>query len=447
MTSNTSYLTRRARNAALAAFALLAASCSDFLVADNPGAVKATDVNDPAYVALIANAPIFAFQNAIDDVTYWNGQFTDEIWNRAVFVEEGQIDRRDMYSEMTYITAFMYNPMQRSRFLAEDAARRLKTIISPDSSGRFLPIGRAHAYAALNYVTLGEMMCTTPIDLGVPRDWDTMMNNTMAHADTAITIATATKTFLNSQAVVNANLVAQADSVIRLASVVAARAALNKGDFAKATTYANAVPATGWEFREYYHDNTTAQLHRVFDRIGGTANNGTMLNTPFYTKTLNDPRMPRITTAGGTQGKPLSPSSYSTFNNTVAGAPFAGQMSFRIASSLEAQYIIHEATPATAAAVTFIDARRAAGGLGPSGLLPTDATGIRAELREQRSRDFYLDNHRLGDLRRYIKLYNVNNFEQGPYPGSTTGQIFNATTFCWPLPTSEINDNPNIPKG
>jgi hypothetical protein len=445
MTFNTRHLTRGARHVALAASVLLGASCSDFLVADNPGAVKATDVNDPAYVALIANAPIFAFQNAIDDVTYWNAQFTDELWNRAVFVEEGQIDRRDLYSEMSYITAFMYNPMQRARFLAEDAARRLKTIIPSDSSGRFLPIGRAHAYAALNYVTLGEMMCTTPIDLGVPRDWDTMMNNAISHADTAITIATATKAFLNSQTTVNANLVAQADSVIRLASVVAARAALNRGENARATTYAGAVPATGWEFREYYHDNTTAQLHRTYERLQ-LGSNATMLNTPFMAKT-GDPRLPRINSTSGTNGKPLSPPSYSSFNNTVAGAPLVAQMGFRIASSLEAQYVIHEANPTTLAAVTFIDSRRAAGLQGPSGIAVGDAAAVRAELREQRSRDFYLDNHRLGDLRRYIKLYNVNLFEQGAYPGSTTGQIFNPTTFCWPLPTSEINDNPNIPKG
>ena len=440
MTINTRHLTRRARVAAVCAFALLGASCSDFLVADNPGAVRATDVNDPAYVALIANAPIFAFQNSIDDVTYWNAQFTDELWNRAVFVEEGQIDRRDMYAEMTYITAFMYNPLQRSRFLAEDAAKRLKTIISPDSSGRFLPIGRAHAYAAMNYVALGEMMCSTPINLGPARDWDTMMNDAIAHADTAITIATATRTFLQAQTVVNANLVAQADSVIRLASVTAARAALNRGENARATTYANAVPAAGWEFREYYHDNTTAQLHRSYERLV-LGNNATMLNTPFFAKT-GDPRIPRTVSTTTTNGRPLAPTSYSAW--TAAGAALGPQMSFRIASSLEAQYIIHEANPTTAAAVTFIDSRRTAGGQTASGITVGDATAVRAELREQRSRDFYLDNHRLGDLRRYIKLYNVNLFEQGAYPGSTTGQIFHPTTFCWPLPTSEINDNPNI---
>jgi hypothetical protein len=137
MTTLTSYLSRRSTALAAGALILGGAACSDFLIAENPGAVKEADITDVAYVALLANGPIFAFQNAIDDVTYWNGQMTDEIWNQDVFVEEGQIDRRELYPEMTYMTAFTYNPMQRARFVAEDAARRLKIIIPPDSAARW----------------------------------------------------------------------------------------------------------------------------------------------------------------------------------------------------------------------------------------------------------------------------------------------------------------------
>jgi hypothetical protein len=88
-----------------------------------------------------------------------------------------------------------------------------------------------------------------------------------------------------------------------------------------------------------------------------------------------------------------------------------------------------------------VNTRRAAGSQPP-----VDLTGnaLMAELRDQRSRDFYLDNHRLGDLRRYLKYYQVDLFPKGPYPGSTTGQVYDETITCWPLPTSEINDNPNI---
>lgn len=111
-----------------------AAACTDFLTAENPGAVEEPDVNSPAYTNLIANGPTFAYQFGHSEVTYWNGQLTDELLNRAVFVEEGQIDRRELYSDMSYINAFMYGPMQRSRFLSEDAAKRLKIILTDSAS-------------------------------------------------------------------------------------------------------------------------------------------------------------------------------------------------------------------------------------------------------------------------------------------------------------------------
>jgi len=91
-----------------------------------------------------------------------------------------------------------------------------------------------------------------------------------------------------------------------------------------------------------------------------------------------------------------------------------------------------------------VNTRRAAGLQTPV-TLAGDA--LMAELRDQKSRDFYLDNHRLGDLRRYKKYYNVDLFPKGPYPGSTTGQVYNEAIDCWPLPTNEINDNPNVPRG
>jgi hypothetical protein len=113
-----------------------AAACNDFLQAENPGAVEEPDVNNPAYSTLIANGPIFGFQDSHDDATYWNAQLTDELFNRAVFAEEGQIDRREMYSDMTYINAFIYAPMQRARFLGDDAAKRLKVILGDSASRR-----------------------------------------------------------------------------------------------------------------------------------------------------------------------------------------------------------------------------------------------------------------------------------------------------------------------
>jgi hypothetical protein len=434
-----SFMTPRARRRIVAMVAVLAATgaagCSDFLVAENPGAVQETDVNDPAYLTLIANGPIFAFQFAHTEVTYWNGQFTDELFNRATFIEEGQIDRRDLYSDMTYINAFIYGPLQRSRFLGEDAAARLKVILA-DSAARDLRVARSLAYAAYSYVYLGEAMCVTPINVGVPKSTAEMMADAITRFEEAIAIGSAARTDLLARTPVDANAVLAADSVINFARVGAARAALNRNDKAAAITFATPVPAA-FDFRAYYTDNTTGQRNRTFERLQ-LGSNAYMLNTPFNAKT-GDPRLPRIAT-GTRATTPLSPPSYSTFNNTLAGAQFAPVMSVRIASGLEARYIIAEAQGPTPATLDFVNERREAG-LQPPVSLTGDA--LMAELREQRSRDFYLDNHRLGDLRRYKEYYNVDLFPSGPYPGSTTGLVYNEQITCWPLPRAELNGNPN----
>jgi hypothetical protein len=432
---------RRVVVAALAVVALTgAAACNEFLVAENPGAVEEPDVNDPAYVTLIANGPIFALQTAVDDATYWNGQLADEIHNREVFIEEGQIDRRELYPEMTYITAFMYSPMQRARFLGEDAARRLKLILG-DTASRDLRVARSLAYAGMAYVYLGEMNCETPVDLGVPMTPEETFAEAIERFEEAITIADAAKQFLQSRPTPDANAIAATDSVRNLALVGAARAALNRDEKPRAIAFASQVPAN-FDFREYYSDNTTNQLHRTYNRLT-QGSSGNLLNTPFQAM-AGDPRVPRVAgTAAPRGGVPLSPPSYSSYNGTVAGAPFTPTMSFRIASGLEARYIIAEAQGPTQATNDFVNERRAVG-LQPAVTLTGDA--LMAELRNQRSRDFYLDNNRLGDLRRYKKYYGIDLFPKGPYPGSTSGQIYNEAIDCWPLPRSEIDQNPNIPK-
>ena len=433
---------RVARLMSLGALALAlgtATGCENFLTAENPGAVEAEDLNDAIYAGLIASGPIFGFQDANDDITYWNGQLTDELYNRAVFVEEGQIDRRELYSDMTYINAFLYAPMQRARFLSEDAVTRL-TVILTDTVGRDLRVARALAYGGYTYITLGEMMCTTPIDRSVPKTWDEMMTAAVAKFDSAVTIATAAKAYLQTVTPVTATItaaIAGTDSVKNFALVGAARASLNKNDKAKALTYAQQVP-TDFVFRAYYSANTAGQSNRTWDRLTN-GKNANLLNTPFAAMTT-DPRIPRIAGTTADAGTPLSPPSYSTFSNTLAGAAFAATSSMRIASGLEAQYIVAEANGPTAATLDFVNTRRAAGLQ-----TPTAATGdaLMTELRDQRSRDFYLDNHRLGDLRRYKRFYQVDLFPKGAYPGSTSGAVYNGAIDCWPLPTNEINDNPN----
>ena len=73
-------------------------------------------MNNAANADILVNGAIATYQVSHAEITYWNAQLTDELFNRAVFAEEGEIDRRELYSDMTYINAFMYAPMQRARY-------------------------------------------------------------------------------------------------------------------------------------------------------------------------------------------------------------------------------------------------------------------------------------------------------------------------------------------
>ena len=443
---------RVARRAAAAALALglgALGGCNDFLTAENPGAIKTEDLTDPRYISALANTGQMGFQNAQDDVIYWTGQFVDELRNTAVFAEEGKIDRRELFSDMTYLNAFTYGPMQTARFLAEDASSRLIRILG-DSAGRDVRVARNLAYAGYSYVYLAEMMCVTPINRGVPKTSAEMFGDAIAKFDSTIAIATAARAFAQAQVPVNATLSAVADSIRFFALVGAARAALNRDELARAIGYATQVPAN-FVWREWYSENTTGQRHRVYDRLQ-LGSNAVLTSTPFAAMTT-DPRVPRFTSPAAIAGKPLSPPSYTTYNDSLGNSAgrFAAVMGHRIASGLETRYVIAEASlrggtgtgaMTDAQVLAFLNERRTAG---RQTALPAGTTrdAMLVELRDQRSRDFYLDGHRLGDLRRYREFHGVDLFPKGPYPGSTTGQVYNETVFCWPLPTTELNDNPN----
>jgi hypothetical protein len=133
----------------------------------------------------------------------------------------------------------------------------------------------------------------------------------------------------------------------------------------------------------------------------------------------------------------------------LVGIDFSQTGWMRLASYREAAYILAEALGNTPANVTFLNAQRALGGdaaLGGTAPLvaPTDADYF-ASLREQRRREFWGDNHRIADLRRYITQYNVNDFQTGLYPGTSTGEQYGTQT-CLPLTLAENQGNPNIPK-
>jgi hypothetical protein len=453
--------------------ALIAAGCDEFLTATNPGIIQETRLGDTSLVDLMANSAVGALQDVYSWMADYGSMYTDETRNHASFFEEGLYDQRRLQPDNGTLSTFHYAPLMRARWLADSLAARIRTIYG-DSATHDLRVARTYAMAGFDLVILGEYFCEVPVPppgerYSAPVKSDSIFSLAMARFDSAIKIAAASKA-ANQKVTTGPSLAAAqravlgADSVRNFALVAKARAALNKGDKTTALATAKQVTsmggATEFEYRVYYNDNTALSLVNRFspDFSGGA---GVTVRSVTGTRfiSLDDARVPHPINAttgaplaeaatGGNWVVPNAGASFSTFNNTKTGADFTNSTSIRIASMLEARYIIAEAGGAGGtnlegqSNVTFVESRRNAF---PSSTAAaaTTAANFMDNLMDQRRRDFFLDGHRMGDLRRYRNKNGTDLWEKGAMYGTTT--TFNDQT-CWPMNVAEITNNPMVPK-
>lgn len=426
--------------------AILAASasaCSDFLKVTNPGAIEEKNIDNPAYMALLVNGVIGEFQPAYTGTALYSAILTDEVSNWHGFSENIEIDNRSVSAGNGTASSLVYTPLQSTRFLADSATTFIKNFLG-DTASRDVRLARVIDYAGYSYILLGEQMCTSPIGITRAYSPEELFGIAVDRFKAAIDVATAAKTYNTGLGTAGAKNAAAADSLLNLARVGAARASLDLGKFSDAATYASAVPST-FAFKAYYSANSTRENNQFFAAASGGSNAEFIgiTSTPFEGIT-GDPRVPRPAAREGTQqGQtfvPKSPLMYSTYDGTLAGGQFSRASIVTFASGLEAQYIAAEAQGVNAANVAFLNSRRAIGG-DAALTAPTDPV-FKAALRDQRARDLYLAGYRLGDLRRYKKLYSVDLWQHGTYTSPVPAPPTFGDTECWPIPLAEISKNP-----
>jgi hypothetical protein len=460
----------RARRAAFLAAALVApaalAGCKDFLTARNPGAVEEPRLADSSMIDLMVNGVIGEFQGGSQSgyawLAYYSAIYTDELRNHHVFFEEGLFDQRRVNPDNGTYSFFLYTPLQRARWLADSVAGRIRAL-KGDAAGTDIRLARTYGYAGHALILLGELLCESPVPVGeryaAPLPSDQVLALAVQRFDSAIKISRAVRAAAAALPPTTATAAAmtRADSITNWALVGAARASLQRNDKPKALEYARQVAGMGtsndFEFRVYFNETAANGIYNLYrDRVSGGAGvtTGSVSGTNYIA--LDDARVPHPLTAtgapqaevatGGSFVVPNSGPSFSSFNGTKTGADFTYGGWMRIASLLEARYIIAEAEGPTPENIAFIESRRT---LFPSTTTPTpvDATNFMASLREQRRRDFYLDGHRMGDLRRYERQQGVDLWPSGAYftPPTQYG-----TQKCWPLTLAEATNNPMVPK-
>lgn len=406
-----------------------AAGCDSLLDVDNPATIASEDLNNTDVVANLVNGVVSRFQFMYDDLALYSAIVTDEAVTGHNFETIQRVDLRRIAKENSDI----YGPLQLTRAAADSFEARLVRLM-PDSAGRNLGLARVQAYGSMTYTLMGEFLCSAPVD--PTQDVvssDSMFRLAIDRANRSIATITAYRASAGAAA-------SRADSVLNLARLSAARAYLNLGDRAQAIAYASQIPLS-FEFRSHYDVANSNNI--FFTSVAGTNRN---LGVDVAFRGLNDPRV-RFNSAGGTGHDqatilfaPLLGPSFSGYSatGTTASQAFLRETSIRFASGLEARYIVAEAQGPTAANVEFINSRRAIGGQAPL-VSPTDAQFL-AALQDQRRRDFFLDGHRQGDLRRYIRLYNQNYYPTGTHPNAARGEY--GTDVCFVPNQAEIVGNP-----
>jgi hypothetical protein len=418
-------MTTLRRFVAGAAIACSVAGCDDLLKVTNPGSLDEGQLTDPALEQFLINGAIGEFQFGYVNYALWSGVLGDE-----VFTDHSNLNFRPLalhnFDDLNATNELVYGSLQRARQSADDAADRVKIMAGANATSS-LNVARALIYGGYSYVLLGEGFCEAPVNLSAALPSTELLTRAIARFDEGITVATAARTGAD---------VAAAQDLIYMAQVGAARASLWLGDLVKARTYAELVPIT-YERWAFYSANSTRENNALY--IGVRPQFPYVGMQPAF-QGLNDPRVPQPTSRLSLNlhpiFPPLKPSMYSEWTGTGTGQTIELNTNIRIASGLEARYIVVEADGPNAAMLTFVNARRAVGGKPPVDL---NGSALLTEFRVQRSLDFYLTGLRLGDLRRYAAA-GTDLFPTGVFP---IGLESYGSMHCFIVPRSEKSSNPN----
>ena len=405
------------------AVALLAA-CHDILEQSDPGQLG-TGVFAPENADLIVNSARGDFECAYNEYIVSSGVFTDELANAISQSTNFDMDRRTITPDEAYGTndctsqqfPAVYTPLSAARASNDTAVRYLEGWTDEQVPNRSALIGEASAYAGYSLILLGEGMCSAAINLGPELTPPQIFAEAKTRFDTAVVAATR----------------AGDDQMLQFALLGRARTLLDLGNPADAAADAAQIQP-GFEV-DIDHDPTATRRQNlvwVHTQLALFSSVDTSIQTAYAA--TNDPRI-AVTSTGklGSDGQTVV-----VFPNKDAAATSPQA----VAKYSEAQLIIAENDANTGQlsdAIGIINAIRGANGQGTFAPGSPTKEVVMAEIIEQRRREFFLEGHRLGDIRRYQLPLN-------PPPGAaytTGGGVFGDQT-CFPLPNVERINNPNI---
>jgi hypothetical protein len=407
---------------------LAVVGCKDItnLKQQDPSQLSGGTVFVPANAQLIVNGVVADFECAYTRYALGSAIFTDELANAIARIEDFQLDRRDLPTNSFYGTVDcvntqlpgIYTPLSVSRASADTAVAALEKWTDAEVANRSALIGTASAYGGYSLILLGEGMCSAAINLGPELTPAQLFAEAITRFDTAVDAATR----------------AADNNTLNFALLGRARAKLDAGDLAGAAADAALIPP-GFIVQTSSDVTNARRQNAIWSST--KSNFFSSVDTTFQ-DSYNADHDPRIASTSTGQ---LGTDGFTTVvypnKDASADAPIT------IAKYSEAQLIIAENDLASnnfaaANAIIFsVDSAAGATTLRDNPAAP-NAAAVRARIIEERRREFFLEGHRLGDLRRYDLPFLP--APGAPYgPGGTYG-----SQTCFPLPDIERINNPHI---
>lgn len=412
------------RLAGAAAVALSLTACDYWLTVPDPTVIDADALDPVADAPLLSKSAQQNFARAYGQLIVYSSWFVGETDVSETFPTRNEFGRREVTEGNGSLNGDVWFPLSQaasSAYLVIDAS-----LPNPDTNINY---ARAHLFLAFSYVFMAEHFCRGTVRAGPELTTAAMLDSAIVHFNLAITRGTG--------AAGATPPVAEGTTIANAARVGIARAELQAGRLPQAIAAAQSVPA-GFNYNLNYIDDL-AQRDRLANRMWiFVRDRGSIAIAPTWRVT--DPRVPQVVAPSNLQPQDAA---YATDR----GVPYVIQQKYtdynapvRLASKLEADYIQAEAE-GTASQLALIAARRAANGQ-PAYAGAVDANSVLTEFLTQKGRDFFLEGKRLGDFRRH-----PTNVIGVPVPGATYWKpgfapVGNHT--CYPLPTPELDNNPNF---
>ena len=432
---STIQFSRRALAVAFTSLALAACSTDELLDVNNPDVIDPGKLNNAVGATTLYAGALADFANAHDGsndplglfggVVMTSGLFSDEFRFGGTPPEVRQLDLTDVTKENSFFrTTYL------ALHVAREGAERAAVALTNTGTGADKRVGEMQAVAGLMITIIGELFCSgTPfsttlngtVEYGEPLSSE----ETFAHALTRFTAATAGA--------------AGDATVTSLAAVGRGRALLNAGQFAQAATAVAAVPTS---FR--YTTNHAESPLRVqnlmksfifdFDYLSVSNNEGT---NGLDFATAGDPRV--ITNFAGPSRFDGETPHYQYLLYSNFASPVV------VASGVEARLIEAEAALRAndfAGWKAKLDAARAHFSMGPITDPGTADGRVRLMFRE-RAFSLFGTGHRLGDLRRMVRQYNLAANTVYPIGAYHKDNLTRGANRSFVIPASEEN-NPNF---